>query len=328
MRSNRRRFLRGVGLAALGAASVATKPAFAQGATARAKPRGIAMTVGLNRLDPDHYPGALPLRGCINDSIAIFELCRLQKFTCYKPLLNENATAASVLEGIRNAARELKAGDLFLIQYSGHGGQVPDRNGDEADGLDETWCLYDRMLIDDELGRLWTEFADGVRILMISDSCHSGSVARGRGFIEAVKAGGAIARGPDDRQAILDELKDEAVSFRYLPEDVLLKAYQKDKSIYDKIADELGESARDDEGIKASVLLLSGCQDNQLSADLSKNGLFTARLLETWNEGHFRGNYRSFHSQIVSRMPATQTPNFYPIGVPDLRFWLQKPFTI
>ena len=85
--------------------------------------------------------------------MAIFEIPRLQKFACYKPqglsfcpffLLDEKATAASVLEGIRNAARELKAGDLFLIQYSGHGGQVPDRNGDEADGLDETWCLYDR----------------------------------------------------------------------------------------------------------------------------------------------------------------------------------------
>ena len=58
MRSNRRRFLRGVGLAAIGAAAVATKPSFGQGTTARAKPRGIAMTVGLNRLDPDHYPGA------------------------------------------------------------------------------------------------------------------------------------------------------------------------------------------------------------------------------------------------------------------------------
>ena len=151
---------------------------------------------------------------------------------------------------------------------------------------------------------------------------------RGRGFIEAVKAGGAVARGPDDRGAILNDLGDEAASFRYLPEDVLRKAYQRHKAIYDKISDDLGEAARDDEGIKASVLLLSGCQDNQLSADLSKNGLFTARLLETWNEGHFKGNYRSFHSQIVSRMPATQTPNFYPIGLPDLRFWLQKPFTI
>jgi hypothetical protein len=72
------------------------------------------MTVGLNRLDPDHYPDARPLRGCINDSLAIFEISRLQKFTCYKPLLDEKATAASVLEGVRNAARELKAGDLFL----------------------------------------------------------------------------------------------------------------------------------------------------------------------------------------------------------------------
>ncbi|MBK6876066.1 MAG: hypothetical protein IPG99_06305 [Ignavibacteria bacterium] len=35
----------------------------------------------------------------------------------------------------------LRKGDLFVIYYSGHGGQVSDVNGDEADAYDETWCL-------------------------------------------------------------------------------------------------------------------------------------------------------------------------------------------
>jgi metacaspase-1 len=36
------------------------------------------------------------------------------------------------------------------------GGQVNDIHNDEPDGLDETWALYDRELVDDELYALVT----------------------------------------------------------------------------------------------------------------------------------------------------------------------------
>ena len=68
---------------------------------------------------------------------------------------------------------------MFLLTYSGHGSQVPDKNGDETeDGYDETWVLYDRQLVDDELYALWSKFAAGVRIVVLSDSCHSGTAIR------------------------------------------------------------------------------------------------------------------------------------------------------
>ena len=38
--------------------------------------------------------------------------------------------------------------------------------------------LYDRQLIDDELYQLWSAFTAKVRIVMLSDSCHSGTVAK------------------------------------------------------------------------------------------------------------------------------------------------------
>jgi len=41
--------------------------------------------------------------------------------------------------------------------------------------------------------------------------------------------------------------------------------------------------------IKASVLLISGCQDNQLSQDGAFNGLFTGTLKKVWNGGIFKG---------------------------------------
>ena len=331
MKFARRGFLRGTGLAALVASGFLTNPGLAR-ATARAKARGIAMTIGLNRISPSAYPDAPELRGCINDAKAINEIARFAGFECAEPLLNEHATAKAVIDGIQKAAEDLKSGDILLIQYAGHGSQIPDSNDDEADGQDETWCLYDRMLIDDELGRLWTHFAGGVRVLMISDSCHSGSVARGRGFVQAVNAGGGGARGDDGKKLIQDLGEDNPV-FRYLPDNVVKAHYQRNRGLYAKISDELGDTTLDEEKIRASVLLISGCQDNQVAGDLSDNGLFTSKLLDVWadgkfNRGKFRPNYRSFHGEIVNRMPQTQTPNFYPIGEPNRAFLMQKPFTI
>jgi hypothetical protein len=73
----------------------------------------------------------------------------------------------------------LESGDFFWLTYSGHGGQVSDTNSDdETDEKDETWVLYDRQLVDLELYALWGEFKPGVRIFVLSDSCHSGSVTR------------------------------------------------------------------------------------------------------------------------------------------------------
>ena len=66
-------------------------------------------------------------------------------------LLTREATRAKTLAAIRAAAKQLKSGDLFWLSYSGHGGQVEDVSGEEDDKLDETWCLFDGQLIDDEL---------------------------------------------------------------------------------------------------------------------------------------------------------------------------------
>ena len=93
-------------------------------------------------------------------------------------LLTKKATRAKTLAAIRAAAKRLKSGDLFFLSYSGHGGQVDDVSGEEDDKLDETWCLFDGQLIDDELYLELGRFAKGVRVLVLSDSCHSGTVTR------------------------------------------------------------------------------------------------------------------------------------------------------
>jgi hypothetical protein len=79
--------------------------------------------------------------------------------------------------------------------------------------------------------------------------------------------------------------------------------------------------------VRASVILLSGCQDNQLSGDGAGNGLFTSKLLEVWNRGSFSGSYGDFISAIKKRMPFSQTPNLYRTGASSSVFESQKPFS-
>jgi hypothetical protein len=43
--------------------------------------------------------------------------------------------------------------------------------------------------------------------------------------------------------------------------------------------------------ITASVILTSGCQENQSLCNGKNNGLFADKLLKVWNGGKFKENY-------------------------------------
>jgi hypothetical protein len=211
-----------------------------------------------------------------------------------------------VIGEISKAAGTLKAGDIFMLSYSGHGGQLPDQNIDEPDAQDETWCLYDGELVDDELYAQLGKFSSGVRILVFSDSCHSGTVVK---------------------LAYYREKTTPSLRYRFMPADVALRTYRANRGFYDKILKNIRLKGAE-KAVKASVLLISGCQDNQLSSDGDFNGLFTSQLLRVWKNGVFKGDYRKFHASIVRRMPPDQTPNYFRVGRADLKFEAQRPFTI
>jgi hypothetical protein len=78
-------------------------------------------------------------------------------------LLTASATREATLSAISRASAVLEPGDFLFLTYSGHGGQLPDHTGDEIDGLDETWCLSDGQLVDDELYAALAAVAGGVR---------------------------------------------------------------------------------------------------------------------------------------------------------------------
>jgi hypothetical protein len=174
-------FQRSRGLVADGAVGPATIAAIIEAAnktsvSQNAVATGLSLHIGLNRVNNTAYGFAVPdLAGCVNDANDMQDIARGCGFQT-RQLLDERATSDAIISSIESAAERLYPGDLFWISYSGHGSQVPDLS--EPDQRSETWVLWDRQLIDDELYALWGRFRAGVRILLISDSCHSGTVAR------------------------------------------------------------------------------------------------------------------------------------------------------
>ncbi len=270
--------------------------------------KGISLHIGLNSVDPQQYEGwSGPLNACEADANDMIDLAESQGFTAAK-LLTKKATRKAVLDGVADAAKNLKSGDFFFLTYSGHGGQAPDLNGDEPDGQDETWCLYDGQLIDDELYSSWGAFASGVRVFLLSDSCHSGTVSKAIHYRDKSRSGSPPV-------------------YRAMPDEVALRVYQNHKGFYDPILKNRNMSEALG-AVKASVLLISGCQDNQLSQDGTFNGLFTGTLKTVWNGGTFDGSYRRLHTAIGSKMPPDQTPKLSLVGANNPAFIAQRPFML
>jgi hypothetical protein len=279
-------------------------------------PRGISLHLGLNTIDPAHYDGwDGALTACEFDAASMKAIAESRGFEP-RVLLSSEATADAIIGEIERAAGELAPGDLFLLTYAGHGGQVPDRNDeDEEDRSDETWLAYDRQIVDDELYSLWATFQPGVRVLVVSDSCHSGTVTRAiEGDVPNVVATRASADAQSPR-------------YRAMPRDVMIGTYRANAGLYDGIQEALPTAEQADVG--ATVVLISGCQDDQLSLDGFSNGLFTENLVAVWADGAWEGGgHAQFHEAIRARMPDQQQPNYTRVGSPNEGFENQGPFTI
>jgi metacaspase-1 len=279
-------------------------------------PQAISIHVGLNEVDPTHYQGwDGKLVACEFDANDMEKLAAGRGFETHK-LLTKHATARALTSALHDAAAKLDSGDILLLTYSGHGGQVPDANGDEQDRMDETWVLYDRQMVDDELYSLLGKLKPGVRVAIFSDSCHSGTVARD-----------ALALvGPDRIAESANGGSSGQPRMKGMPDEVVRSTYDANKELYDEIQKSLPPF--DKANIGASVILTSGCQDNQTSLDGDKNGLFTQTLLKVWNNGAFGSGYRTFRKRIARQMPPWQSPNLFIVGSPDQTFASQTPFTV
>ncbi len=276
-------------------------------------PVGRSLHIGLNSVDPAAYGGwSGDLAACEFDARDLKEICAAAGLKT-RSLLTARATSKAVLGALDRAAAALHEGDLFVVTYAGHGGQMPDEDGDEKDHRDETWVLYDRQVLDDELFARWAAFAPGVRIVVVSDSCHSGSVVRAQ-----LEAGGGAASA--------DALTSVFSGGRFMPASVNDRDNAARRSVYDQVR--VSAPGEDSTALAARVLLLSGCQDNQTSSDGEHNGLFTGTLRTVWKDGAFRGGYRTLLTRIKAQMPPWQTPNYLALNDAAGAFKAERPFTV
>jgi len=136
-----------------------------------------ALIVGINR----YADSRKNLRGCMNDASKVARVCSNRfKFNDIQMLLNEKATKLNILIALKTLINTSTSGDHVLFYFSGHGGQVPDKDDDEADFLDECLITYDHdwddALTDDDIKQCLWGHNRGVGVTLIIDACHSGTM--------------------------------------------------------------------------------------------------------------------------------------------------------
>mmetsp|Transcript_38709 Transcript_38709/g.93586 ORF Transcript_38709/g.93586 Transcript_38709/m.93586 type:complete len:348 (-) Transcript_38709:204-1247(-) len=144
-----------------------------------------AILIGINYVD---QPPAWRLTGCHND------LLNVKTYLMEHQGFDERDMAILMDDGGKHApptkaniemAFELMTmhsapGDVVFLHYSGHGQQYDDKDGDEIDGKDEAMLPCDFRkngpLLDDHVYEKFVlPMKEGVHVVSLMDSCHSGT---------------------------------------------------------------------------------------------------------------------------------------------------------
>ncbi|KAJ7670750.1 peptidase C14, caspase domain-containing protein [Mycena polygramma] len=245
-----------------------------------------ALCIGINYRGQRHE-----LRGCINDAKHVFSF--LVRHAGYKaedivvltddsPHARSQPTRQNIIDAMRWLVRDARPHDALFFHYSGHGGQTPDRDGDEVDKYDEVIYPLDYkragFIVDDEMHDIMVKpLPAGCRLTALFDSCHSGT-ALGEPhlpplFVPLLSYMRSSARRPPIHRASFYDhhgrLKGPHVSQR----------------------------ARARKATPADVISLAGCKDGQTSADTFEGGEAVGAASHAFIkaiEMHPKQSYREF----------------------------------
>lgn len=196
------------------------------------------------------------LKGCRNDAMAIASLLTARfgfAGTDIDTLYDEAATRTNIIERMTALKDQCNKGDIAFIFYAGHGSQVFNKKSKEADQRDESivpadyWKEDVKDIRDKELAAIFNQFLEKeVRLTVIMDCCHSGS----------------LSRGPQQ----------ELPSFRYMSDP-------------DYAVEDSSEPSPPESRVGNNFLIMSASQDNELAAEQSDDnniphGAFTIALME------------------------------------------------
>jgi hypothetical protein len=225
-----------------------------------------AICVGIN-----NYPGSSnDLQGCVNDANDWSVVLKDYGFET-SLMLDAQATGDNVKAALNNLVVSAHEGDVIVFTYSGHGTQYLDFGGDEGDIYDEALYVYDGRILDDELRVIINKIDPRASLLVISDSCFSGSVTR------------LIPENTRPRFMPVDGISDyRAVRQRFL----------------------LPERGMPE-------ILISGCSDSEYSYDAEIDGRFngamSAKAIRVIRENPGL-TYEEFFSKLRQLLPSSEYP--------------------
>ena len=259
----------------------------------------LALCIGIN-----NYPGTdMDLAGCVNDANDWAAELVKRGFSVSK-LLDEQATKAGMVEGLRRVIDQAAPGDVVVITYSGHGTYQYDTDGEEADGLDEALCPYDiralgAALIDDEIHAIFKSRREGVHLTLISDSCHSGTVNR------------APADSADQEAGRLPRFMPMRV---WMPEPRLATAGPQGAAVPRKGKHGAATAFTTEPEDDAGDVLMAGCEEGEghFSYDASfqnrSNGAFSFYALRALRTLPAHASYAQWHQALADDLPSTRYP--------------------
>lgn len=210
-----------------------------------------ALLVGIN------YKGTKSeLRGCINDIINMKFFLKSSRNYDNITLLSDDApdrmpTKSNILANLTSLVANSRPGDEIFFHFSGHGTLIRDTNGDEESGYDSVICPVDFLnvgfITDDVLRGIVNNVPAGVTLYAFLDCCHSGT-------------------GFDLRYKYEDNSKylKPGIPSTYTTTDWQMKQSYYQFKKYAKT--------------NGNVFMVSGCKDDQTSADALEEGQFTGAL--------------------------------------------------
>ena len=198
-------------------------------------------------------------------------------------VMDENATLSRVKEQMGWLSQNVSDKDRVFFYFSGHGTQVPDKNNEEADGLDEAMVLHDidgksynGLYVDDDFGAALKLIPSKNMVVMV-DACHSGTGTKSWG-----SSGNSF------------NVNEGQMKFLNLFNVKAKKSNTQDYGVSEKST---GED---------NYLAIAAAQDNQQSIATRRGSLFTVAFRDAFDEERSKGN---FSLQRVFKSTETRLAN-------------------
>jgi len=262
-----------------------------------------ALLVGVNYRNTQNE-----LRGCINDINNHREI--LQSAYGFQDsdivTLSEDMsksdfpTKARIMEELKRLVKGAEPGDFLVFHYSGHGTRITDKSGTEPSGMSDAIVPLDfitdypkNLILDTEVHRVvYGDLPEDVKMVCIFDSCHSGTMAD-------LATTRTTAPQRYRRARYVHPPAGWDVPNASSPGGGFLFCGGRTPM---RNAAGLRQAAADVAGPSKLLLVYSGCQDDQTSADAFEEGSYQGAFTWSFLKAMKAANYSILYSDLLDHL--------------------------